>query len=291
MENGLKIGEKLIGYGHPTWVCAEIGINANGSIDIAKELINAAIEAGADCVKFQKRTINLNYTSQELAEPRQSSFGRTNGDLKQALEFSFDDYRKIDRHCYMKFPPIPWSASAWDIESVDFLEQFNVSFHKIPSARNNDYELIEHIAKTGKPVIVSCGMATLREIDSVIKIIGENRIALMVSTSNYPTKLKDLNLKRIQRLKNLYSNIPIGYSGHEVGLYTTLCAVAMGANLIERHITLDRSMFGSDQAASIEPIGFKKLIREIGDFEIARGDDMLGMLPCEMEVARKLKRK
>ena len=199
MESHLKINNIEIGYGHPTFCIAEAGINANGSVDIAKQLIDIAINAGASVIKFQKRTIELNYTPEELAQPRESPFGNTNGDLKRALEFGEKEYVEIDRYCREK--GILWTASAWDILSVDFLEQFDIPFHKIPSARNNDIELIKYIAKTGKPVIMSCGMSNIVEINNAVSLLNEETLTLMVCTANYPANLKDLHLYRIQTLQ------------------------------------------------------------------------------------------
>src|SRR3990172_2006448 len=180
-----------IGGNNPAWICAEIGINANSSVDIAKKLIDVAKSAGCQAVKFQKRTIELQYTPEELAQPRISPFGTTNGDLKRALEFDYDDYREIDRYC--KEIGITWLASAWDIPSVDFLEQFNVPAYKIPSARNNDIELIEYIKNTGKPIILSTGMATIMEIENIVSNTNVNQLALLVCTGSYPAKLGDLH--------------------------------------------------------------------------------------------------
>lgn len=285
----MRIGDKDIGGNNPCYIIGEIGINHNGSLDIAKKLINIAKSSGCQAVKFQKRTIELQYTPEELAKPRESPFGKTNGDLKRALEFDYDDYCEIDRHC--KEVGMTWLASAWDIPSVDFLKQFDVPVYKIPSARNNDIELIEHIKKTGKPIIVSTGMATIEDIENIALNMEMDKLALLVCTGSYPAQIADLHLNRIDTLRTLYPHHVIGYSGHEIGLWSTLCAVTLGAKIIERHITLDRTMFGSDQASSLEPMALYKLVREIHDFEIAAGSYELGMLDCEMEVARKLKRK
>ena len=289
----MRIGNKDIGGNNPTWICAEIGINHNGSIDTAKQLIDVAKSAGCDCVKFQKRTIRLQYTKEELIQPRISPFGTTNGDLKLALEFEYKEYEEIDKYC--KQISMTWIASAWDIPSIDFLEQFDVPAYKIPSAKNNDAYFLKRINKAGKPIIVSCGMANEDEILNIVNEIKldnkMNRLALLVCTGSYPTKLEDLHLNRIDTLMTLYPGNIIGYSGHEIGIWPTFAAVVMGAKIIERHITLDRTMFGSDQAASLEPLALQKLVREIRDFEIAAGSYELGMLPCEVEVAKKLKRK
>lgn len=270
-----------------TFITAEIGINHGGSIDTALQLIDAAIYAGCDAVKFQKRTIDICYTPEELAQPRQSPFGNTNGDLKRALEFGQNEYEIINAYCKDK---IIWYASPWDMPSVDFLEQFNPEYYKIPSARNTDLSLLNYVGSKNRKVIVSLAMAKPSDISRVIHRLYPNYIILMVCTATYPAKLEELNLSRIERIKKIYPLIPVGYSGHEVGLYSSLCAVAMGATYLERHITLDRSSFGSDQSASIEPIGFKKLVREVRDFEIALGSPVFGMLESEKPVALKLRR-
>ena len=285
----MRIGNKDIGDNNPTWICAEIGINHNGSIDTAKQLIDVAKSAGCDCVKFQKRTIRLQYTKEELIQPRISPFGTTNGDLKLALEFEYKEYEEIDKYC--KQISMTWIASAWDIPSIDFLQKFDVPAYKIPSARNNNIELIEYIKKTGKPIIMSTGMATFEEIKNIALNMVIDKLALLVCTGSYPARISDLHLNRIDTLRTLFPRNVIGYSGHEIGIWPTFAAVVMGAKIIERHITLDRTMFGSDQAASLEPLALQKLVREIRDFEIAAGSYELGMLPCEVEVAKKLKRK
>ena len=270
------------------FVIAEIGINHGGSIDTALKLIDAAIYSGCNAVKFQKRTIELCYTPEELAMPRESPFGTTNGDLKLALEFGQKEYKIIDSYCKAK--NIIWFASPWDIPSVDFLEQFNPTYYKIPSARNTDIELMKYIDSKKSPIILSTGMATMDEIATAIFYTHKNLWTVMICTATYPAKLEELNLSRISELKRYYDCYHMGYSGHEVGLYSSLCAVAMGATYLERHITLDRSSWGSDQSASIEPEGFKKLVREIRDFEIALGSPDFRILESEKPIAIKLRR-
>lgn len=271
-----------------TFVTAEIGINHGGSVDTALKLIDAAIYAGCDAVKFQKRTIDVCYTPEELAQLRQSPFGTTNGDLKRALEFGQNEYEIIDTYCKTK--GIIWYASPWDIRSVDFLEQFNPKYYKIPSARNTDIALMQYIGSKGRNIILSTAMANNCDIARAIHVLYPNYLVLMICTATYPAKLEELHLSRIERIKKIYPFIPVGYSGHEIGLYSSLCAVVLGATYLERHITLNRSSFGSDQAASIEPEGFKKLVREIRDFEIARGEPVFRMLESEKPVALKLRR-
>jgi N-acetylneuraminate synthase len=274
-----------IGNYNPCYIVAEIGINHNGSIEIAKKLIDVAKSAGADAVKFQKRSVEIVYTPEELARPRESPFGTTNGDLKKGLEFGYEDYREIDDYCTSKW--ITWFASPWDVESVKFLENFDVPAYKVASACVTDENLLDAIGDTEKPVIISTGMSTQRQIDNAL--LGLNA-ALLACTSTYPCELKDLRLNRILNMGILYPEIPIGWSHHAVSPWPALCAVAMGAKIVECHITLDRAMFGSDQAASLEPAAFKKLVQEIRDFEIARGDGHIGPIEAEMPVLEKLRR-
>lgn len=285
----MRIGYKEVGPGSPTYIVGEIGINHSGSVEIAKQLIDVAVVAGADAVKFQKRTVEIVYTKEELAKPRESPFGSTNGDLKRGLEFNLAQYAEIDDYCHEK--KIDWFASPWDVASVDFLENFDIPVYKVASACITDHDLLERIAQTGKPAILSTGMSTERQIENAIhSLSGRNQdIALMVCTATYPAKIEELNLSRIGEFQRKWTR-PVGYSGHEAGLWTTLAAVAMGATLVERHITLDRASWGSDQAASIEPSGFIKLVREIRDFEKARGDGKIGILPSEEPILAKLRR-
>ena len=286
----MKIANHDIGPGHPCFITAEIGINHGGSIETAKKLIDVAAFAGCQAVKFQKRTVETVYSRAELDRPRESPFGTTNRDLKIALEFDLDAYRQIDSYCREK--KIIWFASPWDTESVDFLAQFDIPVYKVASACITDLELLHRIALQGKPVIVSTGMSTLDEIATAVNILRmyTEEIALLACVSTYPAKLEELNLLRIHTLRLLYPQYAVGYSGHEIGLYSTLSAVAMGACIVERHITLDRASWGSDQAASVEPQGLLKLVREIRDLEKARGNGEIGMLESEKPVMEKLRR-
>jgi len=245
-NKAVRIGDKLVGLGHPCYVVAEIGINHNGSLELAKALIDAAVAAGCDAVKFQKRTIEIVYSAEELARPRENPFGPTNGDLKRGLEFSADQYSEIDRYCRSK--AIEWFASCWDEPSVDFLEQFRPPCYKIASASLTDDDLLRHHRKIGRPLITSTGMSTLEQIDHAVEVLGRQDLVLLHATSTYPSDVEELNLRVIPRMLERYG-IPIGYSGHEVGLYTTLAAVVLGASVVERHITLDRAMWGSDLRA------------------------------------------
>jgi len=283
----VKIGEQWVGPGHPSFIVAEIGINHNGDISIAKKLIDVAAEAGCNAVKFQKRSVDIVYSQEELARPRESPFGSTNGDLKHGLEFNQEQYLEIDEHCRLR--GLPWFASAWDEASVDFIAQFNPPCFKIASASLTDDNLLCHHRIYKKPIILSTGMSALEQIDHAVQILGKENLIVLHCTSTYPAKLEELNLKVIPRLMERY-NVPIGYSGHEVGLYTSLAAAVLGACFIERHITLDRSMWGSDQAASVEPQGFIRLIKDIRAVETAMGDGIKRIYDSEQPIIKKLRR-
>ena len=287
MTNQLSIGDRLIGKDQPVFIVAEIGINHNGSVELAKKLIDAAVFAGCDAVKFQKRTIEKVYTSEELARPRESPFGGTNGDLKRGLEFSQDVYEEIDRYCREK--RIQWFASCWDEESVDFIEKFSPPCYKIASASLTDDNLLRHHTQYGKPVIISTGMSTLEQIDHAVEVLGTKALVLLHCTSTYPSKEDELNLKMMSTLKDRYG-VPIGYSGHEVGLAPSLAAAALGACMIERHLTLDRAMWGSDHAASVEPMGFWRMIKDIRAIEKSLGDGIKRVYPGELSIIQKLRR-
>jgi N-acetylneuraminate synthase len=283
----IKLGDQWVGDNHPCYIIAEIGINHNGNIDIAKKLIDVAAIAGCNAVKFQKRTIEVVYSSEELTAPRDSPFGTTNGDLKNALEFGQLDYEEIDRYCKMK--NIPWLASCWDEESVDFIEQFNCPCYKIASASLTDDKLLRHTRAKGKPVLLSTGMSTLEQIDHAVEILGKNDLLIMHACSTYPAYYEELNLRVIPVLKQRYG-VPIGYSGHETGLPSTSAALVLGACVIERHITLDRSMWGSDQAASLEPNGLIRLVRDIRLIETSMGNGIKTVFEREMPIMKKLRR-
>jgi len=283
----VRVAEREIGPDHPTFVVAEIGINHNGSLETAKQLIDAAAAAGCDAVKFQKRTVEVVYSPDELARPRESPFGVTNGDLKRGLEFGVDQYAEIDRYCAAK--NIMWFASCWDEASVDVIDEFKPPCYKIASASLTDDNLLRHHRKTGRPVITSTGMSTLEQIDHSVDVLGRRDLVLLHTTSTYPSEVSELNLRAIPRMAERYG-IPIGYSGHEVGLYTTLAAVVLGACVVERHITLDRAMWGSDQAASVEPQGFTRLVRDIRAVETALGDGVKKVYPSEVPIMQKLRR-
>lgn len=289
MTKPVKIGNRNVGPGHPCFIVAEIGINHNGDFDIATRLIDAAADAGCDAVKFQKRTIDVVYTPNELAKPRESPWGTTNGDQKRGLEFGYEQYVGIAKHCAER--DILWFASPWDEGSVDFLEQFDPPCHKIASASLTDEGLLRHIRATGRPVILSTGMSTMEEVDHAVRILGERDLVLMHTISTYPAENKDLNLRVIQTLAKRFPRVPIGYSGHERGTTLSVNAVALGAVMVERHITLDRTMYGSDQAASLEPAGLKLMVDKIRALEEALGDGEKGIHPAEVPIKAKLRRK
>ncbi len=266
---------------------AEIGINHNGDLDIARKLISAALLAGCEAVKFQKRTIEAVYTQEELARPRESPFGSTNGDLKRALEFRRSEYEAIAQYCEQH--KILWYASCWDEASLDFIERFDPPCYKIASACLTDDNLLRHHRRYGRPMILSTGMSTIEQIDHALEVLGSDNLILMHCNSTYPAKPEELNLRAIQTLKERYE-VPVGYSGHEVGLATSVAAATLGACMIERHITLDRAMWGSDQAASVESHGFVRLVRDIRVIETAMGNAAKGVYESEMPVMKKLRR-
>lgn len=288
MARTMQIGNRLVGEGQPCFVIAEIGINHNGDVQLAKQLIDAAKEAGADAVKFQKRTVEVVYSPDELDRPRDSPFGKTNGDLKRGLEFGYEQYATIDRYC--KKAGLLWFASCWDEGAVDFMEQFNPPCYKVASACLTDDGLLRHHHKMGRAMVLSTGMSTMEQIRHAVRVLDTDDLILLHCTSTYPSKPEELNLRAIQTLTREFPHHPIGYSGHEVGLQTSVAAVALGACLVERHITLDRAMWGSDQAASVEPQGFQRMIRDIRAVESAMGDGVKRVYEGERPIIEKLRR-
>ncbi len=284
----IKIENRSVGENHPCLFIAEIGINHNGDLELAKELIEAASRAGVEMVKFQKRTIDVVYSADELARPRENPFGTTNGDLKRGLEFGKAQFDEIDRHC--REQGLMWTASCWDEASVDFINDYAPPCFKIASASLTDDGLLRHHRATGKPIILSTGMSTIEEIDHAVDILGTEQLVLLHTTSTYPSKLDELNLRVVQTLSGRYG-VPCGYSGHETGLATSVAAVALGATVIERHITTDRALWGSDQAASIEPHGFQRLVKDCRTVETALGDGQKVVYPSELPIKAKLRRK
>lgn len=288
MASEVRIGARWVGPHHPTYVVAEIGINHNGDLEVAKALIDAAAAAGCDAVKFQKRTPELCVPPEQRNVMRETPWGYIPYiEYRKRVEFGFDEYLAIDRHCRSR--NIDWFASPWDIPSVEFLEQFAPPAYKIASACLTDTELLRKVRDTGRPVILSTGMSTMEQIEAAVETLGTDRIIITHSTSTYPCHPSELNLRMINTFREKFS-VPIGYSGHEVGLVTTVVAVALGACLVERHITLDRSMWGSDQAASIEPEGFARLVKYIRVTEQALGNGVKEVYASELPVMRRLRR-
>ncbi|NEC91493.1 N-acetylneuraminate synthase family protein [Streptomyces sp. SID12501] len=284
-----SFGSKTAGPGQPVYICGEIGINHNGDLENAFKLIDVAAEAGCDAVKFQKRTPEICTPRDQWDIERDTPWGRmTYIDYRHRVEFGEDDYRQIDEHC--KKRGIDWFASPWDTEAVAFLENFNVPAHKVASASLTDDELLVALRKTGRTVILSTGMSTPKQIRHAVEVLGSDNILLCHATSTYPAKAEELNLRVINTLEKEYPNVPIGYSGHETGLQTTLAAVALGATFVERHITLDRAMWGSDQAASVEPQGLVRLVRDIRTISESLGDGVKKVYESEIGPMKKLRR-
>jgi N-acetylneuraminate synthase len=283
----VRIAGREVGPERPCFVVAEIGINHNGSVDIARQLIDLAARHGVDAVKFQKRSVEVVYTPEELARPRESPFGVTNGDLKRGLEFGDDEYRQIDAYCRER--SMPWFVSCWDLESVDFIERFDPPCHKVASACLTDDELLRRLVRTGRPVILSTGMSTLQEIDHAVALLDGAELVVLHSTSTYPAAPETLNLDVIAALRERYRT-PVGYSGHEVGVMPSVLAACLGAVMVERHVTLDRAMWGTDQAASLEPHGVELLVRYIRSIPVVRGDGRKVIYDSERPILAKLRR-
>jgi N-acetylneuraminate synthase len=283
----VRIGNTLVGDGQPCYVIAEIGINHNGDVELAKRLISIAVAAGCGAVKFQKRTIDVVYSAAELARPRESPFGETNEDLKRGLEFREEQYCEIDRYC--REVRMPWFASCWDEASVDFVEKFNPPAYKIASASLTDDNLLRHTRATQRPIILSTGMSTIEQVDHAVEVLGMNDLILMHTCSTYPSVYPELNLRVIGTLRERYG-LPVGYSGHETGLPSSVAAVALGACIVERHITTDRALWGSDQAASLEPNGITRLVRDIRLVETSMGSAEKVIVPSEVPIMQKLRR-
>jgi len=281
------IGNRVVGPGQPACVVAEIGINHNGDLNIVKQLIDAAKSAGCNAVKFQKRTPKLCVPPGEKKKMRETPWGYVSYiNYRKKIEFGIKEYREINRYC--KRQKIAWFASCWDKPSIDFIEQFNPICYKVPSPMLTDADLLKHFRQTGRPIILSTGMSTMKQIQTAVDLLGTSDLIITHCTSTYPCPLEELNLQMIQTLMGKF-DCPIGYSGHEAGLATTIAAVALGASLIERHITLDRAMWGSDQAASLEPYGFARLVKYTRVVEAALGDGIKKVYDSERPVMRKLR--
>ena len=270
------------------FIIGEIGINHNGDLKIAKQLIDVAADSGADAVKFQKRTLELVYTKEMLDGPRESQWGTTQREQKEGLEFGLEEYKEIDSYCNEK--GIAWFASAWDLESQKFLQQFDLKYNKIASAMAVYEPLLQLVASEGRHTFISTGMCTLDDIDKAVKIFQDAKCSfeLMHCISTYPMEDKNANLKVINTLRDRY-NCDVGYSGHEAGLAVSYGATALGITSLERHITMNRAMYGSDQSASIEPTGFKMLVGSVRKIEKAMGDGIKSILEAEIPIAKNLR--
>ena len=282
------IGGQPIGYDHPCFFVGEIGINHNGDIEIAKRLIDAAKAAGCDAVKFQKRTPEVCVPRDQWDIPRETPWGTMSYiDYRRRTEFGEDAYGEIDSYCSQK--GIQWFASPWDVPSVDFLSKFSPPCYKVASASLTDDELLGRIRKEDVPVVLSTGMSTMEQISHAVKILGTQDLIILHCTSSYPARNDELNLRMIETLASEFE-VPVGYSGHETGLQASLAALTLGACVIERHITLDRAMWGTDQAASLEPHGLARLVRDIRVIESALGDGVKRVYESELPVMEKLRR-
>jgi N-acetylneuraminate synthase len=288
MKHEIKIRNRMVGDGYPTYIIAEIGINHNGSVEIAKQMIDAAVHAGVDAVKFQKRTPEISTPPDQQKQMRDTPWGYiTYLEYRRKVEFGEAEYQEIDRYC--KGKGITWFASVWDEPSVDFMEKFAPPAYKIPSASLTDHQLLRHARKTGGPLILSTGMSTLDEIKAAVNVLGTENLIITHCTSTYPCEPDELNLRMIQTLRKEFG-CPVGYSGHEVGLIPPVVAVALGACLVERHLTLDRAMWGTDQAASVEPAGFARLVMYMHVGETSLGDGIKCVYESERSSLKKLRR-
>lgn len=285
----VALGANTVGTSHPVYVIAEIGLNHNGDVEIAKQLIDVAAEAGAQAVKFQKRTPEISTPDHMKSVPRETPWGTmTYLEYRYRVEFDRDQYVEIGDYANLR--GLDWFASPWDEPSVDFLEDLNVVAHKVASASVTDLGLLRRLAETGKPIILSTGMSTIEQIDTAVDIFDPEKLIVLHATSTYPLPPEEANLRMIPTLAARYPRLPIGYSGHERGLQISLAAVALGAVAVERHITLDRTMWGSDHAASLEPGGFEHLVRDIRIITEAMGDGVKQVFPGELAPLAKLRR-
>jgi N-acetylneuraminate synthase len=288
MKREVRIGNRIVGDGQPAYIIAEIGINHNGNIEIAKQMINVAVHAGVDAVKFQKRTPEVCTPPEQQKQMRETPWGDiTYLDYRYKVEFDEAQYREVERHCKEK--GMTWFASVWDEPSVDFMEKFNPPAYKIPSASLTDHNLLRYVRGTGKPLVLSTGMSTMDEIKAAVEVVGSGNLVIAHCTSTYPCEPEELNLRMIQTLRSEFP-CPIGYSGHEVGLVPSAIAIALGACMVERHLTLDRAMWGSDQAASVEPAGFERLVKYIRVSEASLGDGIKRVYESEKPSLKKLRR-
>lgn len=287
MKREVRVGNILVGDNQPCFIIAEIGINHNGSLKDAKRLIDMSVSNGCNAVKFQKRTVDVVYSKEELERPRPNVFGETNGDLKRGLEFGLEEYKEIDEYCKQK--NIMWFASCWDKGSVDFIDQFNPPCYKIASASLTDDELLKYTKSKGKPILLSTGMSTMEEIEHAMEILGEENTIIYHCTATYPSNSNEINLNCIKTLKERFS-CPVGYSGHERGIAPSILAVGLGACSVERHITLDRTNWGSDQAASLETPGLFHMVRDIRQVPMLLSDGKKVVYEREIPIRKKLRR-
>ena len=288
MAREVQIGNRWVGDGHPAYLVAEIGVNHNGSVEIAKQLISEAHRNGVDAVKFQKRTPELCVPRDQWDTMRETPWGYISYiEYRRKMEFQQEEYAEIERYCQEL--GIPWFASVWDEPSVTFLEAFEPICYKVPSAALTDHALLGCLRQTGRPVILSTGMSTMEQIHAAVKQLDIEKLVITHATSTYPCEPSELNLNVIETLREEFP-CPIGYSGHEVGLITSVVAVALGACMVERHITLDRAMWGSDQAASVEPQGFERLVKYVRVTEKSLGDGAKRVYESELPSMRRLRR-
>jgi N-acetylneuraminate synthase len=284
----VSIGHHLVGDGQPVYVIGEIGLNHNGDVDIARRLIDVAADAGAQAVKFQKRTPEISTPADMRDKLRQTPWGEmTYLEYRYRVEFDREQYQKVAQHAAER--GLQWFASPWDVPSVEFLEDLDVPTHKVASASLTDTELLGELARTGKPIILSTGMSSLEQIDAAVEILGTDKLVILHATSTYPLPPEEANLRTIDTLRQRYG-VPVGYSGHERGLQISIAAVALGAVAVERHITLDRTMWGSDQASSLEPAGLEHLVRDIRILQDALGDGVKRVMPGELAPMSRLRR-
>lgn len=285
----VTIGSHRIGEGHPAYVIGEIGLNHNGSVELAKQLIDVAAEAGAQAVKFQKRTPDISTPEHMKSVMRETPWGEmTYLEYRYRVEFEREQYIEIGDYATLR--GLDWFASPWDVPAVAFLEELNVVAHKVASASVTDLELLSALAATGKPIILSTGMSTMEQISAAVDVLGTDNLIMLHATSTYPLPAEETNLRMLATLRGAFPGVPVGYSGHERGLQISLAAIALGATAVERHITLDRAMWGSDHAASLEPTGFEHLVRDIRIIETAMGDGVKQIFPGELAPMAKLRR-
>jgi N-acetylneuraminate synthase len=285
----VAIGGVAIGPDEPVYVIAEIGLNHNGDVELAKRLIDVAADSGAQAVKFQKRTPAISTPEHMKNTPRETPWGTmTYLEYRYRVEFDREQYIEIGDYATLR--GMSWFASPWDEVAVDFLEDLGVVAHKVASASVTDIAMLEALARTGKPIILSTGMSTLEQIDRAVEVLGTDNLVILHATSTYPLPPEEANIRMITSLRERYEGVPIGYSGHERGLQISIGAVALGAVAVERHITLDRTMWGSDHAASLEPTGFEHLVRDIRILSEAMGDGVKRIYPGELAPLAKLRR-